>query len=392
MGVLRLPHLVAHIAETRLSQDEAPLLVVQGSHVLDANATARRAGVKAGMSLPRARARCPHARVLDPAVVPYEEALTALAARLGPLFPRLETSLATGMVLLTVDLAHLPASAREEAVREAGRTAYRHTGVVPAAGLARGKFTARVVAGIAPLGKGAFVPAGRERSFLASFPIATLPLDEESARAFHLLGLRTLGDLAALPARAVLSRFGTHGLFLHRLARGEDDRSVAAYQARPRVQVRRDLEAPLARREDLDALFTDMAREAGHRLAADGWAARRVRLVLAQEHGGPRGRILTLRSPASRGGRLAAVLREMAARVRLTAGVVAAVATFDRLVPHLREQLPLLPEVTPPADPWADLVADLAARYGRGRFFRVALADVPALLPEERVRLEEVRT
>ena len=151
MGVLRLPHLVAHIAEARLSQDEAPLLVVQGSHVLDTNAAGRRAGVAPGMPLPRARGRCPHAHVLAPAVLPYEEALTALAAHLARLFPRLETALAAGMVFLTLDLAHLPASAREEAVREAGRTVYRHTGVVPAAGLARGKFTARVAAGTTPV-------------------------------------------------------------------------------------------------------------------------------------------------------------------------------------------------------------------------------------------------
>jgi len=56
------------------------------------------------------------------------------------------------------------------------------------------------------------------------FALPALPLDADTAHRFHILGLRTLGYLAGLPPRAVLAQFGPHGLFLHRLARGKDDR------------------------------------------------------------------------------------------------------------------------------------------------------------------------
>lgn len=388
-AVLRLPHVVAHIAEGTTSQ-ETPLLVVQSGRLLDANAKARQAGVRPGMALRRARALCPEGRALDLALVPWQERLDDLLAELAQRTPRLETAPAPGAVFLILDLAHLPASTHREVVQEAGRLTYRRTGVAPGAGLARGRFTARVAALLVPPGQGGWVAPGKDRAFLAPFPITTLPLDRNTAHRFHILGLRTLGHLAGLPPSAVLTQFGPHGLFLHRLARGEDDRPVALYRTQPTVRVVRSSDAPLVQRTALDALLTDMAREAHHRLVALGMAARRLRLVLEQEHGGPRGRILALRRPAARAGRLAAVLREMAAHIRLGAGVVAATAVGDLLVPHVGEQPALLPEVAA-SRPWADLVSDLTARYGRGRFFRVVFREDDALLPEERWRLEEVR-
>ncbi len=58
-------------------------------------------------------------------------------------------------------------------------------------------------------------------------PVARLPLDAATADTLHALGIRTAGELAALPLPAVADRFGRPGIGAWRLARGEDETYVA---------------------------------------------------------------------------------------------------------------------------------------------------------------------
>ena len=72
------------------------------------------------------------------------------------------------------------------------------------------------------------VLAGGAAAFLASFPVGVLAdldvVERPLAELFHRLGLRTLGQLAALPAADVLGRFGSPGALAHRSAAALDDR------------------------------------------------------------------------------------------------------------------------------------------------------------------------
>src|SRR5205085_12281319 len=82
-------------------------------------------------------------------------------------------------------------------------------------GVADGRFAAEQAARTSRL-----IPPGQSPAFLAPFPVTTLDasapdLPELLAR----LGIRTLGAFAALPARAVVARFGAAGEAAHRLAR-----------------------------------------------------------------------------------------------------------------------------------------------------------------------------
>ena len=94
-------------------------------------------------------------------------------------------------------------------------------------GVADGLFAA-LLAASAPGAAGpvAVVPAGGTARFLAAQPVAVLD-DPDLAGLLARLGIRTLGDLAALPVDAVASRFGEAGEAAHRLARGEQPRPLA---------------------------------------------------------------------------------------------------------------------------------------------------------------------
>jgi protein ImuB len=65
------------------------------------------------------------------------------------------------------------------------------------------------------------IALGCEAEMLAPLPLTVLELDETQAQSFSAWGIHTLGQLAALPTKALVARVGQIGLRLQALARGE---------------------------------------------------------------------------------------------------------------------------------------------------------------------------
>lgn len=84
-------------------------------------------------------------------------------------------------------------------------------------GVADGLFAAGLAARAAEAGP-LVVPPGQSTAFLAPWPVEVLGRPE-LADLLRRLGIRSLGDFAALPARHVLGRLGTEGMVCHELAR-----------------------------------------------------------------------------------------------------------------------------------------------------------------------------
>jgi protein ImuB len=109
-------------------------------------------------------------------------------------------------------------------------------------------FCALAAASGARIGRPAVVEGGpaEARAHLAPRPVELLALRERTAELpepLERLGLRTLGELAALPRDAVADRFGAAGVLAHRLASGHDDPLVPR---RPPEGLRETLELPEA--------------------------------------------------------------------------------------------------------------------------------------------------
>ncbi len=97
-------------------------------------------------------------------------------------------------------------------------------------GLAANPFVARAAALV---GDGTSLDDGMAADFLAPLPLETLELDTATIERLAILGIRTLGELAALPHGPFVRRFGPEGAVWHDRARG--DRSASAAPARPRA-------------------------------------------------------------------------------------------------------------------------------------------------------------
>jgi protein ImuB len=98
-------------------------------------------------------------------------------------------------------------------------------------GLAANPFVAR---GAALVRDGTSVEDGAAAAFLAPLPLETLELDATTVERLTILGIRTLGELAALPHGPFVRRFGPEGALWHDRARGIDPRPL-----RPRARAMR---------------------------------------------------------------------------------------------------------------------------------------------------------
>jgi protein ImuB len=105
------------------------------------------------------------------------------------------------------------------------------TGVQARVGIADSRIAALAAARLGP-GTMVVEPGG-DAAHLAPAPLALLELPEETATRLARWGIRSLGELAALPAAGVFERLGGAGVRLQRLARGEDPRPLVSWRPVP---------------------------------------------------------------------------------------------------------------------------------------------------------------
>jgi protein ImuB len=146
------------------------------------------------------------------------------------------------------------------------------------AGVADGLFAALLAAR-----DGQNVPPGGTARFLAAQPVSVLAGQDLAAQDLVALlvrlGLRTLGDFAALPVRDVASRFGYAGEGAHRLARGLDSRPLAARLPSPDLSVVQEFDPPEPRAEPVVFAAKALAGRLHAGLAARGLTCVRVQVV-----------------------------------------------------------------------------------------------------------------
>lgn len=122
--------------------------------------------------------------------------------------------------------------------------------------------------------------AGQEAQLLAPLPLDLLGLTPERADLFRRWGLRTLGDLARLPAGGLAERLGPDGPRLRRLACGEDDAPLVPALPPECFECALELDWPVEGLEPLAFLLARVLDPLGQTLAARGRRAAALTLEL----------------------------------------------------------------------------------------------------------------
>jgi len=180
-------------------------------------------GVRAGMRLGEALARCPRLALVPPDPVGVSGAWEKLLGRLEAIGAAVESERPGLAYFEEEGLRRIYGGAEEDVIAAARRAlaAPARIGAGPA------RFCATAAATRARPRRAEIIRGGERaaRSYLAPLPVALLRARGRLAElppALERLGVGTLGELAALPRAAVADRFGALGLTAHELASGRD--------------------------------------------------------------------------------------------------------------------------------------------------------------------------
>lgn len=263
-----------------------PLAVVSANRVVACSAAARAEGVRAGQRRREAQSLCPALQV-----VPFDEGRDHRL--FSPLIDIVE-GLVAGVQVVRPGLLALAARgpARYYGGERAAALALRGALAAEAddvrIGIADGPFAAELAARTAIASDAErglrIVPAGASGPFLAPFAVSTLG-DPGLATLLGRLGVRTLGDFAALPAAAVRDRFGAAGAHRHALAGAADATPIVPRTPPPDLERVLELEPPLDRVDQVAFAVRQLADDLVEALTARLLVATAIRIVVRDEHG-----------------------------------------------------------------------------------------------------------
>lgn len=267
------------------AREGAPLAIVAANRVVACSPAARAQGVARGQRRREAQSACTALVVL-----PHDDDRDHRL--FSPLVDGLE-SLVAGVQVVRPGLVMVGARGparyygAERAAALALLAAFADEGVADVRiGIADGAFTADLAArGATAADPVRVVPPDASTAFLAPHPVATLD-DPELTTLLARLGVRTLGDFAALPAEAVRDRFGERGAHRHALASAIDPRSLVPRI--PPLDLERviELEPPLDRVDQVAFAVRRLADEVVETLAGHRLVATAIRIGFRDELGG----------------------------------------------------------------------------------------------------------
>jgi DNA polymerase IV len=279
--------------------------------VAAASYEARPFGVRSAMPLRRARRLCPNAIFVPCDFAAYRDASKSVFAILDLYSPLIEP--------IALDEAYLELTGQDALMGAPEAVALRlrdevkaRCGLDISIGVASCKLVAKVASELRKPRGLVVVRASEEAAFLASLPLSRLPgCGPATALRLERVGVRSIGDLAALPDPLLGELFGRYGRRLGAHARGIDPSPVLP-PGEPKsisreVTFDRDVTDAGKVRETALALL----QHVGQSLRAHGLSARTVVLKIRYQPFDTLSRQLTLPSPTDRDDQLARALRRL---------------------------------------------------------------------------------
>jgi DNA polymerase-4 len=290
--------------------------------VAAASYEARRYGVHSAMPMGRARRACPDGVFLAPRFDAYGEASESVMAVLREITPMVEP-LALDEAFLDVGGARrLHGSAPEIAVMLRRRIT-DETGLVASVGVASTKFVAKLASDLAKPDGMLVVEAGTEIDFIHQLEVRRLwGVGPKTGERLAQLGVRTIGDLAALPEDTLVHAVGeSHGHHLHALAWNRDDRPVEPSREVKSVGHEETFPTDITDRETLGREVLRMSERVAERLRDGRRAGRTVQLKLRYKDFRTITRSRTLPEPTNLAADIAGVARALFDAVEIGDGI-----------------------------------------------------------------------
>jgi len=396
VACLRVPQLLL-VAELRASPELAgrALAIAAGrearAEILAVSPEAAARGLCAGRTRAQASALCPElcVRVASPALEESARA-TLLDLALG-FSPRAELAPRRAGLFAAEGCIYLDASGiaalfpSEQGFGAALSQRASALGLPGDVGIGSSRLVARIAALQAvPAGSSArplsgepavfVVPAGGEVGLFARLPLDWLGASDALLERLARFGIRSSGELLALPRRSLITRLGPEAEQLARLARGEGGELPLPVPAGARLLEAVDLEHPLDRLEPLCFALQALLSRLRERLALRQLAVGELELELDLDGGGRDSRRIGLAAPSADPRLLLRLLRA-SLETRPAEAAVVGLRLCARGAPAPSDQLDLFRPAGPAPAALSQVLNELRALCGTERVGAPAIPD-----------------
>jgi DNA polymerase-4 len=241
---------------------------------------ARPFGVRSAMPMATARRLCPQGAFLPVRMAHYARVSRQIREILLSFTPRVEP--------LSLDEAFLDVRGSEglhgpapEIARQIKEGIKAETALTASVGVAPNKFLAKLASDLRKPDGLVVVPPGGVTAFLAPLPVGRLwGVGARAEERLHALGVRTIGQLAALPERLLIDHFGKVGRQVWQLAQGHDERPVVPDREAKSISTETTFSQDVGDRDALRTCLLDLTDHLAARLRQAGLRARGVELKI----------------------------------------------------------------------------------------------------------------
>ncbi len=263
--------------------------------VSTASYEARKYGIHSAMPLRTAHRLCPHAVFLPVDYEEYARVSAVVKITLGTFSPVME-DVGIDEAFLDISAIDRPPEEIAAAIKEAIR---KETGLTCSIGIAPNKLLAKIASDMEKPDGLTILTEGNIGQLVSPLPVRKLwgvgPVTEARLKES---GVKTIGDLAAMPQERLREIFGeSYGRYLHEAARGIDDRPLVT-QWEPKSSSRettfeRDTNDRVVLLETLSGLIEDVAAD----LTRQRFRARTITVKVRYSNFETHTRARTLRHP-----------------------------------------------------------------------------------------------
>jgi DNA polymerase IV len=346
--------------------------------VAAASYEAREYGVHSAMPMGVARRACPDGVFLAPRFDAYREASHAVMGILRSYTPLVEPISLDEAWVDVRGVRRRHGSGPEIAIALRARIR-AETALAASVGVGTTKLVAKLASDLAKPDGLLVVEPGTELKFLHPLEVTRLwGVGPATRRRLERLGVRTIGDLAALPESALQHALGgAHGAHLAALARNDDDRPVEPNRQPKSIGHEETFDTDVSDRAALERDLLRFAERVGTRLRESGFLARTVQLKARYGDFRTLTRSCTVPDPTDLADDLARIGRELLGGVDVTPGLRLLGLSAQQLVPVDGAQgaLPLDAPAGADRERRADLervVDDVRRRFGDEAVTRVS--------------------
>jgi DNA polymerase-4 len=242
---------------------------------------ARKFGIHSAMPSRTAFRLCPQAVFVTPRMSRYSEVSDAVMAILNAFTPDVEPVSVDEAFLDLAGVLHFWPSA--EALARAIKERIRNElGLTASIGLASNKFLAKIGSDLNKPDGLTVMPVEPEAivAFLAPLPVTRIfGVGESTAQTLSRHGIRTIGQLQAVPQAQLVTLFGDmFARHLHDLARGLDDRPLVMDWEEKSISNETTFEEDCGSPDVLRQTLIELAEQVGRRLRRNGKRARTVQI------------------------------------------------------------------------------------------------------------------